>query len=124
MKLIANAVVAVILLLAISTFAMAATLEERNKIDTQTSEGKTYEMEATKVFWGNATFMRECAPPGSPVAEPLTILFVVKKDGTMGEMSITPETKVAACIKKHVANRRFPIPKKEFVVRIDLQFTP
>jgi len=41
----------------------AVTLEERNKVDTQTSEGKTCEMEATKAFWGNAAFMRECAPP-------------------------------------------------------------
>jgi len=58
------------------------------------------------------------------VAEPLTIFFVVKRDGTMSEISIAPETKVGACIKKHVANRKFPIPEKDFVVRIDLQFTP
>lgn len=124
MKSIANGIVVFIFLFVIFGVASATILEERNKIDTQTSKGKAYEIDAIKAFWGNAAFMRECAPPGTPVAEHLKILFVVKRDGTLGEIVIAPETKVGSCIRKHVAKRKFPIPKKEFVVRIYLQFTP
>jgi hypothetical protein len=124
MKSIIHIFLALFLLIVPTGVTMAASLEERNKIDTKTSEGKNYEMEATKAFWSNAAFMRECAPPDSPIAEPLTILFVVKTDGSTGDISIIPDTAVARCIKELTAQRKFPIPPKEFVARIDLEFKP
>jgi hypothetical protein len=97
-------------------------LEARNQKDTATSQGREYEMKASQAFWGDAGFMRECVPPSAPIAESLTIYFEVKGDGRMGQLEITPQTKVAKCIAKHVQNRAFPKPPSEFVVKIDLNF--
>ncbi len=98
-------------------------LEARYQKSISTPQGKEYEMKAVQAFWGDASFMRECAPPNTPIAEPLTIYFEVKPDGGMGQLVIHPETKVANCIAKNVKNRRFPTPPKDYVVKIDLKFT-
>jgi len=99
------------------------TLETRYQKSISTPQGKEYEMKAVQAFWGDASFMRECAPPNTPIADPLTIYFEVKPDGGMGELVISPETKVASCIAKNVKNRHFPKPPSEYVVKIDLNFT-
>ena len=99
------------------------TLEARYQKSISTPQGKEYEMKAVQAFWGDASFMRECAPPSTPIADPLTIYFEVKRDGGMGELVISPETKVANCITKHVKNRHFPKAPNEYVVKIDLNFT-
>jgi hypothetical protein len=80
-------------------------------------------MKAVQAFWGDASFMQECVPPNTPIADPLIIYFAVKRDGSMGEFVSNPETAVANCIAKNVKNRHFPKPPNEFVVRIDLNFT-
>lgn len=99
------------------------TLEARYQESITTPHGKEYEMKAVQAFWGDASFMRECAPPNSPIAESLTIYFEVKRDGGMGELIINPKTKVANCIAKNVKIRQFPKPPNEYVGKIDLQFT-
>ena len=66
--------------------------------------------------------MSECAPPGAPVAQPLEVFFEVDPDGRMRYLVITPETPVAQCIRRHTADRRFPLPPQPFVVNIDLKF--
>jgi hypothetical protein len=103
--------------------ADSRTFEARYQKSISTPQGQEYEMKAVQAFWGDAGFMRECAPPNTPIAEPLTIYFEVKPDGGMGQLVISPETKVANCIVKNVKNRRFPKPPNDYVVKIDLNFT-
>ncbi len=99
-----------------------AELKARNRELTSTSEGKRYEMDAIRVFFGDARFMRECAPPNAPIAQSLDMFFEVNPDGRMNYLVITPETEVAECIRKHIADRRFPPPSQPFVVNINLKF--
>jgi len=98
-------------------------LKDRHDRCIESAEGRRYEQRAVERFWGDAAFMSECAPPGSPIPERLTIFFEVRSDGAMGELSIRPQTETAMCIRKHVLGRRFdPPPSNAFVVRIDLKF--
>jgi hypothetical protein len=99
------------------------TLEDRHQQSVSTPLGREYETEAGRAFWGDARFMRECAPPESPVAEPLTIYFVVGNDGRLGQLTIIPKSKVADCVRSHVAGRQFPKPPSEFVGKIYLRFS-
>jgi len=98
-------------------------LKARHDRSIATSQGRQYEEGAVRRFWGDARFMQECAPKGSPIAEPLTIYFEVGADGRMGRLLITPETAVGKCIRGHVLGRRFDAPPAgDFVVKIDLEF--
>ncbi len=115
------------MLLAMAAFSAhgsdTKTLETRYQKSISTPQGQEYEMKAIQAFWGDAGFMRQCAPPNAPIPESLTIYFEVKADGDMGQLVISPETKVANCIAKNVVNRHFPKPPKDYVVKIDLEFT-
>ena len=99
-------------------------MEARHQKNVSTPQGKSFEKEAVYAFWGDYHFMRECAPPNAPVAEPLTIYFEILLDGTLGEVVITPDTPVAQCIKEKTANRRYSKPPEKFVAKINLKFTP
>lgn len=59
---------------------------------------QNYEREAISAFWGNAAFMRECVPPGSPIAKALTIYLIITTDGEIKKALITPNNTVAQCI--------------------------
>ena len=98
-------------------------LEARYQKSISTPQGKEYEMKAVQAFWGDASFMRECAPPNTPIAESLTIYFEVKPEGAMRQIVISPDTNIANCIVRNVKNRSFPNPPKDYVVKIDLKFT-
>lgn len=103
--------------------ADTSTLEAQHQKSISTAQGQEYEMKAVQAFWGDASFIRVCAPPNTPIADPLTIYFEVTIDGEMGKLVINPKTKVANCIARFVKNRRFPKPPSEYVGRIDLNFT-
>ena len=85
-----------------------AALEQRNERDTASAEGEAFEMEAIRAFWGDAAFMRECAPPQAATADSVTIYFEVRTDGSLGELLITPDTPVGRCIAAAVEDRQFP----------------
>jgi hypothetical protein len=97
-------------------------LEARYQKDTSSPKGEEYEKKAVIVFWGDAKFMRECAPPDAPIPQSFKIYFIIKKDGSMGELVMDPVTEVGKCMQKTVIDRKFPKPHAEFVIRIDLQF--
>lgn len=98
-------------------------LEARAKSDLASPEGRAYEMVATQAFWGkNTSFMRGCAAPNAPVAEPFTIFVEILKNGSMGQLEVNPSTKVAKCVVKNVRGRDFPKPPYPFVLQIDLSF--
>ena len=103
--------------------ATIAELEQRNELATSSTGGKAFEIEAVRAFWGDASFMRECAPPEAPTAESLTIYFEVRTDGSLGNLVVTPDTPVGRCIVAAVQDRRFPQPDEDFVAKIDLSFT-
>ena len=107
---------------AASAGSTAGQLESRNKRDTSTPEGEKYQRKAVTTFWGDASFMGECAPEGKPLPKAFTIYFEVTRDGAFGEMLLVPETEVGECVRKHVTARRFEKPRHPFVVKIDLSF--
>lgn len=116
----------VTLLSVLSEPVLAATpldvLEEQARQSLSTEEGLAYETKAVQVFWGDARFMRKCAPPDAPVAAPLDIYVVIEASGSIGEYVIAPGNEVAACIKKHTRHRSFPPPSGTFTLKIQLVF--
>jgi hypothetical protein len=97
-------------------------LEARHQISISTPQGKSYEMKAVQAFWGDAGFMRTCAPSDIPTPNPITIYFEVKPDGSLGQVVIHPRTRAGSCIATNVEDRRFPTPPNDYVGRIDLKF--
>ncbi|MCI0636773.1 MAG: hypothetical protein L0206_23080, partial [Actinobacteria bacterium] len=97
-------------------------LQTRHHQSVATAAGREYEAKAVRAFWTDASFMRECAPPGSSIPEPLTLWFAIEDDGTLSDLAIAPETPIAKCIRRRVADRVFPEPPAPFVARIDLSF--
>ena len=97
-------------------------MEARHQASIASNEGKTYEMKAAQAFFGDAAFMRECAPPGVTTPETVTIYFEVMPAGKMGELLILPEGKVSKCISGHVRDRAFPSPPETYVGKIELTF--
>jgi hypothetical protein len=102
--------------------ARLASLEERHRQSIASPAGREYETEALRAFRGDATIVGECAPPGSPRPDPVTIWFAIEGDGRVGELAIDPATHVARCIAIRVRGRAFPEPPGPFVARIDLSF--
>ena len=104
--------------------ALPSELVTRNKKDTSTPEGIAYERKAIVALLANSGILPECAPSNTPIAEPLTILFEVRRDGHIDQMYITPDTKVGKCIARKTHQRVLPAPPLPggFVVRIDLKF--
>jgi len=98
-------------------------LEQLNQLCISERGGRKYELEATKAFFGDLSFLRECAPPDAPVADSFTIYFQVLTNGRMGEIYFFPETPVATCVRRHVIDKTFPRPTRPFVVKIPLSFT-
>jgi hypothetical protein len=106
-----------------SVNAMTLTeLEARAAKDAASQAGSAYQMQATQAFWGNAAFMKECAPPGSQNVEPFSIFLEIKADGQMGQLDFKPTTAVAQCIASKVKGKLFPAPPYPYVLRIDLRF--
>ncbi len=98
-------------------------LEELNRQCISEPGGQEYERTAIKAFFGDVSFMRECAPPDAPIAESFTIYFQVLTTGRMGEIYFFPETPVAACVGRRVIDKTFPTPKRPFMVKVPLSFT-
>ncbi len=102
--------------------ARVENLEQRYRHSVASPAGREYETKAVRAFWGDARFMRECAPPGAPLPEPLTIWFAIEDDGSLSELAVAPETAIGKCIGRKVSDRVFPEPPGPFVARIDLSF--
>jgi hypothetical protein len=100
----------------------ARDLDARNRRDTATPAGREFERKVVSAFWGDAAFVRECAPPDAPVPEPFTIWLEIKRDGSMGALVMEPETSVAKCIRKRLPPRTFEKPAADFVASIELSF--
>ena len=98
-------------------------LDERNRVNVESSEGREYEMKAIQAFWGSPHFMSTCVPRNAPLPKSHTIYFEVNPDGKMQRLVINPITQVANCIAKNVYNRQLPKPPSDFVVKIELNFT-
>ena len=90
----------------------------------RTADSTNYEMSAVAAFWGDASFMRECAPPNSPVAAPFDIYVEILPSGRIGRSLFLPETKVAKCVQDHIVGRTFPARANAFVLYIAMSFKP
>lgn len=99
-----------------------AELEKRNIADAAKPNGKNIEMEVVKNFWGNAKFMMQCIPPGSPIHKPFTIYIEILKTGKIGQLAFTLNTKATKCIETFVRKKQFIKPKNSFVAKIKLHF--
>ena len=109
-----------------STFTSAATVEQleaRANQCLETADGRSYDEVANRAFWGDASFMGECAPPGGAIADPITIYVEILPDGRMGQLEIVPQTPVARCIMAKATARTFPKPPGPYVLKIELRFT-
>ena len=88
----------------------------------EATDSVKYETSAVKAFWGDATFMRDCAPRHSSVAAPFDIYVEILPNGHIGRSLFVPETKAAKCVRDHTAGRRFPARANTFVLHIAMSF--
>jgi len=99
-----------------------AELEKRNIADIEKPNGKNIEMEVVKNFWGDAKFMMQCVPPGSPIHKPFTIYIEILKTGKIGQLAFTLNTKATKCIETFVRKKQFLKQETPFVAKIKLSF--
>jgi hypothetical protein len=104
--------------------ALASEWETRAAQSLATPEGRAYEEQANKAFWGSASFMGECAPITSKLPDPVTLYVEILSDGRMGQFEIIPMTDVAKCIKERRGSVQFPKPPVPYVLKLQLRFTP
>ncbi len=97
-------------------------LEKRNLVDVANQNGKNFEAEVVRNFWGDAKFMMQCVPPGSPIHKPFTIYIEILKTGKIGELAFTLNTNATKCIESFVRKRQFLKPQNPFVAKIELSF--
>jgi hypothetical protein len=83
-----------------------------------------YEMVSIREFWGDASFMKDCARPNSPLPAAFTIYFEVLPSGQLGLVDLEPNTPVAMCIKQHVMGQTFTPPPGgvPYVTKIEMAF--
>jgi hypothetical protein len=98
--------------------------EARSTAGAFASQDPEYRRAAVQAFWGDAAFMRECAPPGAPLAQAFDIYFEVQSSGARGRILVDPVTEVAQCVQRNTVARMFPKPDSSFVVHIALKFNP
>ena len=99
-----------------------ATLQEQHLKSISTPEGRSFQMQAVRTFWGDTSFMRKCVADKFPDDETFTIYFEIKIDGSLGEIHIIPDNELAKCIVKNVGGRTFPVPPSAFVAKVELAF--
>jgi hypothetical protein len=87
-------------------------------------DSSKYERTAVQAFWGDAAFMRECAPSNGPVASPFEIYLEILPNGRIGRSLFVPETTTAKCVKERTAGRVFPKRSRAFVLQIAMSFKP
>jgi hypothetical protein len=96
-------------------------LQERHRLSVASPAGKEYEAKAAHVLAADASLLRECAPAGAG-AEPLTLWLAIEEDGRLSDLAVSPETPVAKCVRRRVADRVFPAPPAALVARVELPF--
>jgi len=114
------------LLSIISVVASAASVLEDMELRSKESLARdsAYEMTSVKVFWGDASFLRECFHENKPLPPPFVIYFEILPDGRLGQTLFEPMTEGAICIRAHIAERRFPKPPGAYVTKIHMSFNP
>ncbi len=56
---------------------------------------------------------------------PFQLLFQVARDGSVKQILVSPETKVAVCLEKQVAAGKFPKPPKRlYWVHVSMNLAP
>lgn len=100
-----------------------AALEKDHEASIATPEGKAFEMKATQAFFGDVGFMRQCVPPDADLPEPLIIYYEVQADGSLGALTISPQTDIAQCISAAISGRTFPYPPHRWIGKIELDFS-
>ena len=124
-----NLLIGVCLSLAILSLAVAAasdlTAQEMAKLAKESvTRYPDYEMTAVQAFWGDATFIKQCAPKEGALPDPFVIYVEILADGAMGRSMFEPLSTTAACIRDFTANRSFPKPPEPYMLEIQMSFEP
>jgi hypothetical protein len=93
-------------------------LELRHRESISTTEGKSYESAALRAFWGDLSYMPQCAAEAGSQAQPIKIYYEIDLNGSMSDLVIAPETPLGQCIRLHVQDHTFPKPPYSWVGKI------
>ena len=118
-------VAAVAMLISSQSYAETMTLDEiseMNKKSESTEEGMGYKKSIVKQLFSKNKFMKVCAPPGGPKANPFFMFFKIETDGTVSLFKSVPVTDTSTCIKKEVLSRIFEKPKEPYMFGLHMVF--
>jgi hypothetical protein len=124
MKTSQRLITVILVLISSAVLAESSLKEMAARASESLARDSSYEMVSVKAFWGDASFLEQCAPKSSPVPASLVIYFEVLPDGRLGQVLIDPLTETAKCVIKHTAHRTFPKPPGKYVTKIDMSFEP
>ena len=102
-----------------------AELSAANARDTETAEGKDYELKATQRYFRQGEILRTCLPPNKPFRGTLTFFFVIGAAGTLDTAHVQPEGSIAECVLEQAKGAAFDVPPKAgpFTAKADIRVT-
>lgn len=105
--------------------AVLTALSAANARDTETTEGKDYELKATERYLRQGEILRTCLPPTKPFRGNLTFFFVIDSTGKLDTAYVRPEGAIAECLQEQAKGTAFEVPPKagSFTAKADIRVT-
>ena len=95
------------------------------KANMATAEGQAYENTLSDDFWmSHSEVVTKCVDTTSASHGKMEVLVKFVKDGTVGEVLITPNGPIGECLKQNLVKEKFPPPPQaDYWMKVDMQFT-
>ena len=94
------------------------------KANMATPEGEAYETQLSDDFWmSHSEAVTKCVDSSNSSHGSMEVLVRFAKDGSVGEVLVTPGNKTGDCIRQNLLREKFPPPPKaDYWMHIDMQF--
>ncbi len=100
---------------------------EQVRASVRTPKGRRYDSQVGRQFAQDyqAAMIRCTTSVEDQDLVPFQLLFQVARDGSVKQILVSPETKVAVCLEKQVAAGKFPKPPKRlYWVHVSMNLAP
>jgi len=105
--------------------AQLAELSAANVRDTDSVDGKNYELKALQRYLHQGKILRTCLPPSKPFRGSLTVFIVIDSNGKLDNAFVQPEGSVAECVLEHARGTTFQTPPgaRQFTAKAAIRIT-